>query len=940
MKTGKKLWSLLLALVMVVSLLGGAFVASAADSVTVTPDATYGGAVLNMTATKVDDQITVFDLASIGFGTGIEYAFWFEADGTFCFDQDVTLNYQGAVKTELKAGEVTGIAGYSECYLTLDDGNMIALIDKANPGNFASLAADTAFDGFPGTVSAGAAAAEEPAEEAPAEEPAEEEPAAEEPAEEAPAEGEAFVKTTSLDAGREYLVVTEYEGKYFALTCSDSTLGAAEVAVAGDAISGADDAAVWLPDGANHMQSKASSGKFIFAGSGGFMVWTSDMLRDFIYDSATETVKLHTKYWLGFDGEKFDQVTAEGDACKVLLFATAGTGSAEPAEEKPSMTIFDYPHPDTVKRAAVKNADGSITLAFTSDTHYDGANFNLAKWLEAAEAEIGYIDAMGFCGDMGSAYDSGPKFWDDAGAVMVYMDEQIAAGNVGNAIYTTGNHEWFPAGGGDYQNVYDTNEYAQRLQIIGEGLVTDDYIIYCFGAGESAGLPYGGASVNYKYYQDEIDYFAEYLETAPTDIPIFVLTHYPLHAWSGRGEFRYQENAAEIIDIFNEHPNLVVLWGHNHSDYDDNYYAPKFPGDEILIADGESKTINFTYLAAGCTADVEYTGPSAGSASVMNKGLIVTLNADGTKAFSYYTIDGQKMNIASPWLVRFRAAIDQYDVFASQYVEDGQAPEAVEAPAVEGYEFTGWYTWKDGDEAEFDFSAPITKNTLVTAKYAKILMPAAAPDLADCTTITPDATFNGESLTVAAAGVGDLITVFDLASIGYGTGVMYGFWFDADGVVCFSQNATLYYQGAITDFTLKAGEFYSVKGLSEHYVTLDDGNSVLLLEKENPGNYASLPGDQPYSAFPGAVTAPAESAPAPVEPEPAPVEPEPEPAPAPAPAPAEGSQTYTVKEGDSLRSISKEFYGTIFKWRLIYEANFDSMKGTDMIYVGQVLLIP
>ena len=41
MKTGKKLWSLLLALVMVVSLLGGAFVASAADSVTVTPDATY-----------------------------------------------------------------------------------------------------------------------------------------------------------------------------------------------------------------------------------------------------------------------------------------------------------------------------------------------------------------------------------------------------------------------------------------------------------------------------------------------------------------------------------------------------------------------------------------------------------------------------------------------------------------------------------------------------------------------------------------------------------------------------------------------------------------------------------------------------------------------------------------------------------------------------------
>ena len=200
----KKALSLILAVMLVFSLC--ALGASAADCVVVTPSATYGGAVLNMTATKVDDQITVFDLASIGFGTGIEYAFWFEADGTFCFDQDVTLNYQGAVKAELKAGEVTGIAGYSECYLTLDDGNMIALIDKSNPGNFGSLAADTAFDKFPGTVSMPSAAAEEPAEEpASAEEPAEEPAPAEEtaPAEEpAPAAAEdAVVYVTISVAG-------------------------------------------------------------------------------------------------------------------------------------------------------------------------------------------------------------------------------------------------------------------------------------------------------------------------------------------------------------------------------------------------------------------------------------------------------------------------------------------------------------------------------------------------------------------------------------------------------------------------------------------------------------------------------------------------------------------------------------------------------------------
>jgi nucleoid-associated protein YgaU len=35
-----------------------------------------------------------------------------------------------------------------------------------------------------------------------------------------------------------------------------------------------------------------------------------------------------------------------------------------------------------------------------------------------------------------------------------------------------------------------------------------------------------------------------------------------------------------------------------------------------------------------------------------------------------------------------------------------------------------------------------------------------------------------------------------------------------------------------------------------------------------------------------------------------------------------------------------EFYGTVMRWRLIYEANYDSMKGVNMIYVGQVLQIP
>ena len=330
------------------------------------------------------------------------------------------------------------------------------------------------------------------------------------------------------------------------------------------------------------------------------------------------------------------------------------------------------------------------------------------------------------------------------------------------------------------------------------------------------------------------------------------------------------------------------------------------------------KEINFTYMAAGCTADTEYSGPDAGSATVMNKGLIVTINADKTLDYHYCTIDGQLMNVRSPWMVRYRTGVGDYEYYASEFVEDGQAPKGVEAPEVEGYTFAGWVTWVNNAEVPFDFTAPVTHNILVTAKYEKVSKPVVVPDASECVFVTPDATCGGSSLTMTAAGVGDQITVFDLSSIGYGSAIMYGFWFEPDGVVSFSQDVTLVYQGNATDYTLKAGEFYRTEGFGECYIALDDGKTdILLLEYENPGNYKSYPGDQPYSVFPGTVTAGA------AEPAPAPV-----------------GQIYVVKPGDTLWSISKMFYGTGFRWGDIYYANTAIIKNPRMIYVGQVLQIP
>ncbi len=66
-----------------------------------------------------------------------------------------------------------------------------------------------------------------------------------------------------------------------------------------------------------------------------------------------------------------------------------------------------------------------------------------------------------------------------------------------------------------------------------------------------------------------------------------------------------------------------------------------------------------------------------------------------------------------------------------------------------------------------------------------------------------------------------------------------------------------------------------------------------------------------------------------------------EPAPAPvAPAPAPAAKTYTVKSGDWLSKIAKDAYGDPMLWTKIYDANKATIKNPNMIYPGQVIVIP
>jgi LysM repeat protein len=61
---------------------------------------------------------------------------------------------------------------------------------------------------------------------------------------------------------------------------------------------------------------------------------------------------------------------------------------------------------------------------------------------------------------------------------------------------------------------------------------------------------------------------------------------------------------------------------------------------------------------------------------------------------------------------------------------------------------------------------------------------------------------------------------------------------------------------------------------------------------------------------------------------------------APAAAGGDGGRTYTVKSGDTLSKIAKEFYGNANEYPKIFEANKDQLSSPDRINVGQELKIP
>ena len=120
----------------------------------------------------------------------------------------------------------------------------------------------------------------------------------------------------------------------------------------------------------------------------------------------------------------------------------------------------------------------------------------------------------------------------------------------------------------------------------------DDYAIYAVNSTGS------GGSVDGTYTQSDLDNLETALESIDPDIPVFIISHHPIHYYGSRTT----GNASAMIDLLNGYSNVIFLWGHNHSVSDENYGVVKFAGDELQYTSSSSdkKEIDFTYANAGC----------------------------------------------------------------------------------------------------------------------------------------------------------------------------------------------------------------------------------------------------------------------------------------------------------------------------------------------------
>ena len=238
--------------------------------------------------------------------------------------------------------------------------------------------------------------------------------------------------------------------------------------------------------------------------------------------------------------------------------------------------------------AAVPPAENAVrraVLAFASDQHAETAGFE--AWLRD-QKEV-YGEALSHLSYGGDICD---KNWDPA----VFDSFRTALDSLmpGRYSATTGNQENKAGAPG----AAGWDALGPGFTRLGETVVTGDYIVYHFGAAQEAMV----------FPEQDIAALSEYLDRAPKNIPVFIVSHFPLHLsvpYTGHdipGGYRQTQGNGSLIEVLNRHPNVIFLWGHNHTFFDPRYgtirpAGSKFTYDYANVS--QKAQIGFTYANLG-----------------------------------------------------------------------------------------------------------------------------------------------------------------------------------------------------------------------------------------------------------------------------------------------------------------------------------------------------
>ncbi|NMB01688.1 MAG: hypothetical protein GX971_09280, partial [Firmicutes bacterium] len=210
---------------------------------------------------------------------------------------------------------------------------------------------------------------------------------------------------------------------------------------------------------------------------------------------------------------------------------------AVPFKAKPALNVINK----GIRSWSENPVAGDVYLAFTSDVHYDRnatAGENLLRlWMENLGQKVDSIDYLTIAGDLTSAYASSTRdAWENIKALMEVADLFKGENNVvkHDNLFVVGNHEHWTVAGAALEEVRDNEEYEDLQDLVArlyetgeEPIETDSYIIVPFGAeateegDTSYGAEYGSGQ---KFRDESLAALEAYLETAPKDRPIFVVS--------------------------------------------------------------------------------------------------------------------------------------------------------------------------------------------------------------------------------------------------------------------------------------------------------------------------------------------------------------------------------------------------------------------------------